>query len=149
MATRKNDGPNPAAEPNVNENLTESFSGPGGTHATPGEDVQAAREAAQQAEGADAAMGVSPRKARNVAPSQIRGSFAPGGGAGEDATSLVDDATGVMYPAGTSDEERQRLIDQAKRAAQKQYEDDLANPDIPMVRMPAGVDASNPNRPQG
>lgn len=93
--------------------------------------------------GADAAAGVT-----RPQESQIRGSFMPGGGTGEDATTEVDADTGAQFAASASDEEKESSIKKAREDAQRQYEQSLNDPDS-MTLVPRGVDTTNPNPTAG
>lgn len=106
-------------------------------------EAELSQESAEQSRattGANAAMAaVQPQQ------SQIRGSFMPGGGAGEDATTLVDPDTKAQFPAGTPDKERDAIIAQARADAQAAYERDRDDPGVELAVVPAGVDTTNPN----
>ena len=121
--------------------LTESFGGPGGTHAEPGPDVQASAEASAKTKGADAAVGA-------VAPaeSQIRGSFMPGGGAGEDSHTAYDPETHAAYPATATEDERKAAIDKHVAAQQDRFEQAQAEAQDEgrAVAHPAGFSVPNP-----
>jgi hypothetical protein len=145
MAKRRSDAPEGETLPPVDGDAFDA----GGDDQFRGEpvfaeDTQEVREesaeVASRAKGADAAMA-----ATQPQESQIRGSFMPGGGAGEDAHTALDPDTHAQFNASASDEEKQAQIDLSRKQAQERYEADKANPDIDLVEIPVGVDATNPN----
>lgn len=103
----------------------------------PSEDSVESAQVSKQASGADAAMAVT-----KPGESQIRGSFMPGGGAGEDASTEFDQETHAQFGTGATAEEREAAIKEQRSKAQEKYEADVADPDVPLVPLPPGAEAS-------
>jgi hypothetical protein len=122
------------------QELTEAFAEEA-PRTDPGEDVQQSHADSVKAKGADAAVG-----AVRPADSQIRGSFMPGGGAGEDAHTAFDPDTHAQFAATATKEEREQAIEDRKNLNQSVYEKEMqqAQDEARAAVAPPGVFVPNP-----
>jgi hypothetical protein len=104
----------------------------------PSEESQESLEQARSTRGADAAVA-----AVRPSESQVRGSFMPGGGAGEDATTEVDPETHAQFPTTATAEEKEQARQEAREKAQREYERDVNDGNVRLAVARPGT-AANP-----